>query len=186
MAKTFSFQHSTIRSNVYAIGALLLSLSFRCFAQDMYVDASVDDANRMHIYTNTRKEIVLDMEPEQVGFDDIKISPDGRRVGWLALYPNCCTSYPLPLTLDIFSDNKKITLNGVGLPIWKWSFNDSGQQVTFYQDTTHGGSGTHYETRDLDTNRSIQEWQPEYGRDNRPLETQTIPAWVEEFNAMPE
>ncbi|HEY9826778.1 MAG TPA: hypothetical protein V6D19_15155, partial [Stenomitos sp.] len=32
-------------------------------------------------------------EPEQTGFRNPRVSSDGGLAGWLALQPNCCTSY---------------------------------------------------------------------------------------------
>jgi hypothetical protein len=178
--------NSNTARQAYLFAALMLLFSFKSVAQDVYVSAMIDDANKIHIFTADSQEIVLEMDAEQAGFDDIKISADGTYVGWLALYPNCCTSYPIPLKLNIYSGDRKFILDGIGLPIWKWVFSESDKQVTLYQEATHGGSGTHYETRDLVTNELIQQWRPEYGRDNRPLETQNIPEWVEKFNSLPD
>lgn len=79
----------------------LLVLPAPSRAADRYAEASVDDAGDLRIVTSDGRAIVVRKEPEQVGFDRIAISQDGRSVGWLAMYPNCCTSYPIPLKLVV-------------------------------------------------------------------------------------
>lgn len=80
-------------------------------AQERYVSAEQDDARRLRIQTADGRVIVVPAEPEQpgvsgqVGVSGIAISPDGRAVGWTALFAFCCTSYrrrlrPPPLSAD--------------------------------------------------------------------------------------
>jgi hypothetical protein len=70
---------------------------------ETYVQATVDSAGQLHIKTHPGQDITPSKKPEQVGFDKPMVSPDKHQVGWLALYPNCCTSYPIPMTLVIYS-----------------------------------------------------------------------------------
>jgi hypothetical protein len=79
--------------------AMVLAVSSPCVAADTYLRAQVDETGQLRILTKAGKTIVLKKEAEQVGFDKIQISPDGHAVDWLALYPFCCTSYPIPLKL---------------------------------------------------------------------------------------
>jgi len=44
--------------------------------------------------------------PSQVGFSDVQLSPDRRRVGWVALMPSTSTSYPIPMRVVIFKGDK--------------------------------------------------------------------------------
>ena len=122
-------------------------------------------------------------DAEQVGFDKPAISKDGRAVGWVALYPNCCTSYSIPLKLVVLSNGRARTFTGSGLPVWEWSFRSGGKRVAFGQETVHGGLGIHYEMRDVATGRLIAEYSPPYDRDNRPLPNGGVPKWVVELNA---
>lgn len=80
-------------------------------AQERYVSAEQDDARRLRIQTADGRVIVVPAEAEapgvsgQVGVSGIAISPDGRAVGWTALFAFCCTSYrrrlrPPPLSAD--------------------------------------------------------------------------------------
>ena len=161
----------------------LLLASQSSFAADIYVQASIDQAGQLRIVTRNGREIVPTRDSEQVGFATPAISQDGGAVGWLALYPNCCTSYPIPLKLMVLSNGRMRTFTGNGLPVWQWSFQSSGKRVAFRQETVHGGIGTHYELRDVATGRLIATHNPTVGPDNQPLAIQDVPAWVEAVNA---
>lgn len=85
--------------------AVLVSTAVHASAQERYVRASVAKDGALQIVTAAGQVIVPSPEPErefivkQVGFDHIQVAPDQRAVGWVALFPNCCTSYdkqPLP------------------------------------------------------------------------------------------
>ncbi|MGD0590767.1 MAG: hypothetical protein ABSA44_08220 [Bacteroidota bacterium] len=149
---------------------------------DTYVRASVDESGHLRIFTSDAREIVLQKDSGQVGFDKVVISEDGHSVGWVALYPNSSTSYPIPLKLMIYSSGDLSTLTGIGEPVWRWHFTARGKQVAFEQETTHGSQGIHYELREVATGRLIAEYEPEYGPDNLPIDIQNVPKWVEELN----
>src|SRR5437899_5609528 len=86
--------------------AALLAAAMPCSAADKYTAASVDDSGRLHIQTSDGRSIILPKERDQEGFDRIAISPDGHAVGWVELYPNCCTSYPIPLKLAVYMNGR--------------------------------------------------------------------------------
>jgi hypothetical protein len=163
--------------------AIWLAVTSPCFAADRYVRATVDEAGQLQIVTNDGRAIVLAKEPEQVGFDKIAISQHGRSVGWVALYPNSSTSYPIPLKLLVYSGGQLRTFTGIGLPIWQWHFTAGGKQIAFEQETVHGGLGVHYELRDASSARLIAEYSPTIGPDNQPVANQKIPKWVALLNA---
>ncbi len=162
---------------------LLLASSRSSFAADRYVQASIDQAGQLRISTKNGRKIVPKKDAEQVGFDKPAISEDGRAVGWVALYPFCCTSYPIPLKLMVLSNGRVRTFTGSGLPVWRWSFQRGGKRVAFEEETVHGGLGIHYELRDIATGHLIAEYDPAVGPDNQPLAIQNVPMWVEELNA---
>ena len=176
-------ERPTVRRIFSLCAVTLLTVASPCPAADTYVRASVDETGQLRILTSDARAIVLQKEPEQVGFDKVTISEDGRSVGWVALYPNCCTSYPIPLKLMIYSGGDLREFSGVGLPVWQWHFTAGGKQVAFEQETVHGGLGIHYELREVATGRLIVEYGPTVGPDNRPLAIQNVPKWVEELNA---
>lgn len=179
--------------NVRSIGflALLALTAVNASEQERLASVSVDKDGALRITTTTGQVIVPEREPErewigkQVGCDKIQISPDGQSVGWVALYPNCCTSYPIPLALVVYSNGVKRSYSGNGVPIWRWRFMDEGRRVAFQQETVHGGFSINYELRDVRTGELVSEYEPEYGPDNQPLPEQKEPAWVVAFDAAP-
>ena len=176
-------ERPAVRRILLPCAAILLALESLCFAADLYLQASVDQTGQLRIVTKDGREIVPKKETEQVGFDKVAISNDGQSVGWVALYPNCCTSYPIPLKLMIYSSGRLRTFTGRGLPLWLWGFQADGKQVAFEQETVHGSLGIHYELRDVTTGRLIAEYNPPYDRDNRPIVKRDVPKWVDQLNA---
>lgn len=150
---------------------------------ETYILASIDTSGQLHIKTSNSRNIFIKKDSAQVGFDDIVISDDGQNIGWLALYNNVATSYPIPLELKVYASGKIHTFTGIGLPIWLWEFTADDKQVAFEQETVHGGWGVHYELRVIATEQLIEMFEPEYGPDNQPLKVQkNVPKWVEELN----
>lgn len=86
---------------------------------------------------------------DQVGFAQPALSRDGRSAGWLALYPNCCTSYPIALALVIYHDGRMQPFRGNELAITRWRFERGDRAVAFMQETVHGHLGVHFELRSL-------------------------------------
>ena len=156
------------------------------FAAERYARASVDSAGQVRIVTRDGRAIVPVKRPDQVEFARVAISPDGRRVGWLALYPNCCTSYPIPLELVVYTNGKVHIFRGSEQAVWRWCFMAGSKQVAFEQETVHGGFGVHYELRDVASGRLIAEFDPEVGPDQQVLANQKVPGWVAELDAMRE
>ena len=110
-----------------------------------------------------------------MGLDQVAVSSDHSAVGWLAVYPNCCTSYPIPLKLMVYSDGQLRTFSPNELPIWYWSFRKGAREVCYEQETVHGGFGVQYERRGVATGRLLARFEP--GREGKK------PAWVEELEA---
>lgn len=160
------------------VAAGFLMAASPSLAVERYTSASVDKTGTLRIVNANGRGIVMPMQPEQVDFDGIAISPDGRSVGWQALYPNGATSYPIPLKLVVYSGGKLRTYTGNGLPVWKWLFTAGGKQVAFEQETVHGGMGVHYELRDVGSGRLIAEYTPRVGPDGQPEPNQKSPEWV--------
>lgn len=138
------------------IAALLCAVPVSA-AAETYGRVTIDARGQLHIFTQDRREILSSKEKGQTGFQKAVIAPNRRAVGWLALYPNCCTSYPIPLKLVIYSDGKTHTFTGNDLPVWQWCFLSSGKQVAFEQETVHGGQGIRYELRDVATGRLTED-----------------------------
>jgi hypothetical protein len=142
------------------LGASLVWVSAAAQTVAIYDSAVVDSTGQLRIHTSAHRELRPGKDSGQVGFDVVALSQDRRAVGWVALYPNCCTSYPIPLQLIILSHNGRRVFTGNGLPIWRWRFDSSGTRIAFYQDVVHGGVGGHYELHDVRTGRLIAMFEP--------------------------
>ena len=101
----------------------------------------------------------------------------------MAQYPNCCTSYPIPLALVVYSNGIKRSYTGNGLPVWKWRFVGPGSQVAFRQEIVHGGLGVNFELRDVLSGDLVAEFSPTVGPDGQPLPGQRVPEWVAMLDA---
>jgi hypothetical protein len=168
----------SVKQAIGALFALMWLTTAACAQTERYMATSITDSQQLRIVTEEGREIVIPMATDQVGVDAVAIAPDGRRVGWLALYPNCCTSYPIPLELVVYSDGQTQRFTGAGLPVWRWSFAEGGNQIAFKQETVHGGFGTHYELVDVDSRAIIAQFEPTRGPDDQPLPGQPLPDWV--------
>jgi hypothetical protein len=122
---------------------------------ETYQSAAVDASGRLVITTSDYKTIIVPKEGEQTSFAEPILSSDRTAVGAQAQFPNCCTSYDLPLQLVIYANGKTHRFRGIGLPIFQWHFADGGTRVAFGQEPAHFGCSIHYELRDIRTERLI-------------------------------
>ena len=76
-------------------------------------------------------------EPKQVGCDNVVVAKDGRTVAWTALMDNCCTSYPIPLSVIVMKNGKSKVFNHVQM-VWKWRFVDDGKHLAVLWGPAHG------------------------------------------------
>lgn len=153
---------------------LFLGIELGVAATDFYVETAIDPSGQLRITTKHKREIVPKKDKDQTSFVDAQISPDGRAVGWLAMYPNCCTSYPLALKLVVLLNGEERTYTGSGLQISRWCFWAGGKQVAFEQETVHGGMGVRYELRDVATGELVDKYDP----DANPDAITKPPKWV--------
>lgn len=163
-----------VRKTCLGFVVLFFALEQVFAAVDTYVETVIDPSGQLRITTKHHREIVPKKEHDQTGFEDAQISPDGHAVGWLALYPNCCTSYPIALKLVVLLNGEERTYLGNGLPISRWCFWGGGKQVAFKQETVHGGMGVHYELREIEKGELADKYDP----DANPDVVTKPPRWV--------
>ena len=155
-------------------------------AAERYVSATIDPSGQLRIVTSSRRTISPEKTGDQVGFSAPRISPDGHTVGWLAEFPNCCTSYPIPLKLVLYRAGRTQEFTGSGLPVWHWAFLAGGTHIAFEQETVHGGIGIHYELRDTASGRLIDEYNPTSDPDMDPgVVPKEAPKWVHDLDDTP-
>ena len=166
---------------MFVVAALLTTPS-PGVAGARYVGASVAADGRLRIVNSDGQATMMSKLNKQVAFDDIKVAKNGGAVGWLAMYANSSTSYPIPLKLMLYWNGRLRSLNSSGLPVFKWHFTANDTQVAFEQETLHSGFAIHYELHDVASGKLIAQWDPEYGADNRVRAEQTPPQWVKDLN----
>jgi len=124
-------------------------------AQRTYRQANVDSTGQLRIVLSTNRVIRPPKDSGQAGFEQVTMSADRSIVGWVALYPNCCTSYAIPLRLVLLRADGRRTVIDNDLPIWQWAFAADGRSVAIRQAPVHGAAPTSYERRDIRTGRLL-------------------------------
>ena len=148
------------------------------FAATRYRAADVLPDGRLRLTTTDGATLFAPLDTggegeSQAAFAEARIASDRTTVGWLALYPGCCQSYPVPLELKLFRDGRVVrALTGAGMPIWHWRFADHGRSVAFVQRPTHGAAPDHYELHDVASGRLLAQFDHDEG-DRTPLPTWT-------------
>jgi len=165
----------------FAITVIVLGMAALAPAAETYVAMGIDPSGQLYIVTKRHREIMPKKEAQQVGFARPEIAPDGRSVGWLAVYSNSDTDYPTPMKLVVYDNGEQRAFKGTGLPIRRWCFEAGGKEVAFEQETVHGGIDAHYELRDVATGDLVEKFEPDPNADMaaRP------PRWVVDLNSNP-
>jgi hypothetical protein len=152
-------------------GTFIAAIYIACAA----VPGKSCDGGPVHIVLGDGTEVQPPVEKDQVGNSDALVSQDGRAAAWLVDYDNCCTSYPLSLKLIVYKPGKPVCrFDGDGRGIFGWYFAAGGKQVAFHQDFPHGNPVPHYELRDVETCRLLDEFDDD---------SKKVPSWVEGFGA---
>jgi hypothetical protein len=124
-------------------------------AQGFFRRAEVDSLGEVRITLADKSIIRPPKESTQAGVEQLALSADHRVVGWVVLYPNCCTSYPIPLKLVLLRAGGRRTVISDGLPVWQWAFSPDGGSVVIRQAPVHGDAPVSYEQRDIRSGRVI-------------------------------
>ena len=151
---------------------------------ETYQSVSIDTRGSLVITTSDQKTILVPKEGEQSSFSAPIVSSAGTAVGAQAEFPNCCTSYDIPLQLVVYANGTVHRFTGIGLPIFQWHFTDGGTRVAFGQEPVHFGCSIHYELRDVQSERLIESAdipQPCGQIPDPPVVA--IPRWVTELNS---
>ena len=142
---------------------LMLFMAATSASAGKFVSAAIDPVQDSLIITGADGQAI---EPpkvtEQVGFENALISQDGQFVGWLALHPNCCTSYPVPLTLVVLDQDGHHREFRSTQAIFGWCFVPARKSVAYRQTVLHGPSETTFELRRVADgkllSRFVQPW----------------------------
>ncbi len=163
-----------MKAGVWLAISLALSMVTPTDRADTYLGARWD-ADAVVVTMRDHRQLVVAKDAEQVGLEQAAVSSDQSAVGWLATYPNCCTSYPVPLKLMVFSGGQLRVFAPNELPVWYWAFRNGSREVCYQQETVHGGFGVRYELREVTTGKLLAHFEPQQGIPK--------PAWVQELEA---
>ena len=151
---------------------MLLVLGHTAIAQAVSRAYVGTDGKAHVVYANGAVKTVPP-EQHQVGCDNVTVAGDKRTVAWSVLVENCCTSYPVPTTVVVYRDGKKIVISP-GQMIWRWHFTGRGEGVAILSGPVHGSAAaaTLYQAR---TGKALASWKgtgaaPEWAK-----------GWEEEF-----
>ena len=163
------------------LAAVLLLLSLvSASAGARYLAAELsDDGAHLMITADDGTRFSAPVLGEQVGFQQPRISSNGKNVGWLALYPNCCTSYPVPLGLVVLDESRRMhTFDGIRMAVFKWCFLPDSASVAYMQTVVHGSDFEHFEARSISGGSLLAEY--EYPNEERGHEAarKRAPGWV--------
>jgi hypothetical protein len=134
--------------------------------------AYADSDSRVHVINGDGKEVILSKEKGQESVEQPVIAGDNRTVGWLVNFPNCCTSYPISMTIVLYRDGRIIQRLGNGMGVFKWYFVKGGEQVAYYSDTVHSNLAPQLTLVDVATGKTLEKWARGDG---------TLPAWAAFF-----
>lgn len=167
-----------MRKIVLALSAIFTVAVGSIAAQERYVRAELNERNELIITTSTGKRIVLDQYDDDyvagrpVEFKQIAISDDGAAVGWIDYSPVCCTSYPVPVMLEVYKAGTRRALR-TATATWHWCFIDGSDGIASLSSTLHGVQNEVVELWQISTGRKRDEFLWMDGESNP-----NAPPWV--------
>lgn len=148
-------------------------------AQERFVRAEESPNHELVITTSAGRSIVVPKSEgklaggDQQGFESITISPDGSAVGWAAGFDNCCTSYSIPVLVEVYKGGQRHTFDPTMAP-WDWCFVDGSTRIAARSTTVHGPQDAVFQLWDLATDQEVESFY--WGQNEKP---RRAPAWVE-------
>jgi hypothetical protein len=117
--------------------------------------------------------------PDQVAFSSPRVSGDGRHVGWLALFPNCCTSYPVELLLVVLDESRHMhTFDGTKMAMFGWCFPAKVGTVAYAQGVLHGSDFRNFELRRISDGVLVAHYEFPHDEADNDLARKRAPGWV--------
>ena len=128
---------------------------------------------RAHVVSVAGKDTAIAPEKDQAGIQSAQLSEDRTTAGWLVEYPNCCTSYPVALTLVIYRSGRIVRRLTPGWMIFDWRFLEGGKKIAMSAGTVHGMTYRSLSLYDVVTGRMEDHWDGAFEA--------TPPAWAREL-----
>ena len=144
-------------------------------------EKDLDGARELVIRKASGETIYAPKLTEQVGFEEVKISADGRRIGWLVLISNDGQSYPVPLKLVIFRGDKIELVVSEGTCLGGWIFQEK-DSVAYVVETCHFSTGKEAVLRDIQYGGVYSKYFLKRVDGDIPTDSlSSAPAWVREI-----
>jgi hypothetical protein len=124
----------------------------------------------VRVFHTDGAEVVVPKEKDQASSESTGVAEGGEAAGWLATFEGCCQSYAIPTMLVVYRPGMALRRFGDGRFLAGWVFVNDPKQVAFCSTSAHGNPNPHYELRDIETGRLLEEW-------NGPTNEKT-PKWV--------
>lgn len=137
-------------------GVMAQTINNRPKPAETYESATIDADGCLAIVKTSGESVLVRKEADQTAFSTPLMSSDRTAVAAQAMFGNCCTSYDIPLQLVVYARGKVHRFKGADLPIFKWGFADSGTRIAYGQEPVHFACDTHYELRDIESERLIE------------------------------
>lgn len=187
----------TIDAQMMQAGRIALLLAFCSNAEgaQIYSDTSPRNGDfdrlvgtpTLSVMRSDGKSMRAPKLSKQIAFDSPRVSPDGKRVGWLTLMPNCCTSYPVPMALVILKGDKIERVIKEDQCIFEWTFERGGSAVAYWSSALHGTDYKAFVLRDIRSGKVLDRYTiPESelvdptGEAKRADAVDAAPSWVKE------
>jgi len=158
----------------------LLALLAACSSGETFQQANLDASGDVRAVTSAGRVLQVPQLSGQAGVEQIALSANHRALGWLSLFPNAGTTYPIPLALTVLRPDARKTTIKVDLPIWQWAFASNDKQVVLREAPVHGATPTHYELRDAQTGALVASTDVDANPASKP------PEWARSVAAAPE
>jgi hypothetical protein len=148
------------------------------------LSAEVGKDGLVHIRSGSASEFIAPLEKSPVDIEDGHemqasidqpiVVADGRTVGWLVNFPNCCTSYPIPLMVVFFCGGRIIRRVTPYRAVFKFSFVDGGRKAAYFMDTLHGNIDPECVLIDIESGKQLGHWRRGEGQ---------LPSWAQVFKS---
>ena len=138
--------------------ACALALSVTCSLRAQQVShAYCEKDGKAHIVYRDNSEQIVHPQKDQVGCEHLNIADNASTVAWSVLVNNCCTSYPIPMSVVVYRVRRQ-TVISPGQMVWDWHFVDKGDLLAVLCGPVHGepGKATLYNAHN---GRVVAEWE---------------------------
>lgn len=116
---------------------------------------------------------------EQAEFMEPHISPNGKYVGWLVAFDNCCTSYPVARLLVVVDQARHLhTYAGREIAFFDWCFLPDSKAVAYRQGVLHGSEFQRFERRRIGDGHLEADYEYPHDQAENARARRRAPTWV--------